>query len=170
MPEIVDKQLQRIARHILQYQSDSRCLQMVVQPYYATFKRNILEMLEPLLGNLKFIIDGTKYKHRLTEFMASYRASPHCVKQLMGMTFCSTCRGLTAQPCHSLCLNTIQGCLVDMADVYWSIKDMLKMLNRVAVQLNSNKINTQMEEVGIHLKQYTLELKKQSVTIKQKVR
>ena len=169
LPETIDVQLQRIAQHVL-HQSDSRCLQMVVQPYYATFKRSILELLEPLLGRLKLLINGTKYKSRLMQFMASYRAPPHCVKQLMGMTFCSTCRGLTAQPCHSVCLNTIQGCLIDMADAYWSIKDMLKMLDRIIAQLNLSKINVLMEQVGTKLKSYILELKRQSTVIKQKVR
>jgi len=170
LPEIIDKQLQRIARRILKYRSDTHCLQITVQPYYVIAKRSILELLEPLLGSLKLLINGTKYKSRLIEFMASYRASPHCVKQLMGMTFCSTCRGLTARPCHSLCLNTIQGCLVGMADAYWSIKDMLKILQRITDQLNLNKINTKMEEVGIHLRNFILELTKQSITIKEKVR
>jgi len=169
LPYIIETQLEHIAQQVLQLQGNSQCLKTIIQPYYATFKKSILELLEPLLGRLKLLISGIKYRRRLIEFMSSYQASPHCAKQLMGMTFCSTCSGLTAQPCHSMCLNTIHGCLVDMADSYRSIKDMLKMLNRVQDQLNLTKLHVQMEHVGMKLKIYILQLKKQSTTIKQKV-
>lgn len=137
-----------------------------MKQYNVKHVRNIMEELEPLLGRLRYLQTGYLYRNKIIEFLSSYRASPTCLKGLMLMTFCSICTQVTMTPCHNLCLNTIQGCLVDFADLNLSVTKLVMSLEKIKSQLHfSSHINN----LGIKLQRYILGLNNDSGLIKQKV-
>lgn len=165
---MIESQLWHLARTVFHDQVvDTLCFEETVKQYNVKFVKSIMEQLEPLLGRLGYLLRGYEYRNQIIEFMSSYHAPSHCVQALMRMTFCSICtRGTTPFPCHNLCLNTIQGCLVDFADLHQSAKDMINKLNRTQSQLH---LNINIKHVGIKLQRYILGLKDDSGLIKQKV-
>lgn len=139
-----------------------------MREYNVKFVRSIMEQLEPLLGKLRYLLEVYEYRNKIIKFMSSYQAPPHCIKSLMMMTFCSTCTtGIIPMfPCHNLCLNTIQGCLIDWADLHLSVKTVVKMMDKMTSRLH---LSSNLNHVGIKLQRYILGLKNDSTLIKQKV-
>ena len=172
LSDVIDRQLLQIAKHIFHDQvGNSVCFEATIKQHNIKSVRSIMEQLEPLLGKLRYLLKGYTYRNTIIEFMSSYRAPPHCVKGLMGMTFCSTCtHGITPRimtPCHNLCVNTMQGCLVDLADLNLSVKHMTSLLDRMKSKLH---LYSTINHVGIKLQRYIIRLKNDSALIKQKVR
>lgn len=172
LPDVIDKQLLLLAKSAFHDNlSSSSCFEATIKRYNAKFVRSIMENMEPLVGKLNFLLKGHAYRNEIIKFMSSYRAPPYCVKSLMLMTFCSTCtHGISPMimpPCHNLCLNTIQGCLIDFSDLHVSVKYMVKMLDKIKSQLY---LSSNIKFVGIKLQRYILGLKNDSSLIKQQVR
>ena len=138
-----------------------------MKQYNIKHVKNIMEELEPLLGRLRYLQTGYEYRNKIIKYMSSYRVSSTCLKSLMLMTFCSTCtHGISQTPCHNLCLNTIQGCLVDFADLHLSVNKLVTSLDKIKSQLHfSSHINN----IGTKLQRYILGLNNDSGLIKQKV-
>ena len=168
---VLESQLLKLAKQVFHDQVDgSPCFDATINQYNTKFVKSIMKQLEPLLGKLRYLLKGYMYRNKIIEFMSSYHAPPHCVKSLMVMTFCSTCTyGITPQimtPCHNLCVNTMQGCLVDLADLNLSVKHMVSLLDRMKFTLH---LTSNIKHVGIKLRRYILGLKNDSAMIKQKV-
>jgi len=168
LSSVIESQLWHLATVVFHNQVvDTLCFEETVRKYNVKFVKSIMEQLEPLLGRLGYLLRGYEYRKKITNFISSYHTPSYCTQGLIRMTFCSTCtRGKTVLPCHNLCLNTIQGCLVDFADLHWSAKDMINKLNRTQSQLH---LSINMKHVGIKLQRYILGLKNDSGLIKQKV-
>ena len=166
--DIIDTQLLKIARQIFHKQiNNSECFEETMKQYNVKHVRNIMEELEPLLGRLRYLQMGYAYRNKIIKYMSSYHVSSTCLKSLMLMTFCSTCtHGIAQRPCHNLCLNTIQGCLVDFADLHLSVNELVTSLYKIKSQLHlSSRINN----IGTKLQRYILGLNNDSGLIKQKV-
>ena len=172
LSNVIDRQLVQVAKHVFHDKvGNSACFEATIKQYNTKSVRSIMEQLEPLLGKLRYLLKGYTYRNRIIEFMSSYRAPTHCVKGLMRMTFCSTCtHGITPRimtPCHNLCVNTMQGCLVDLADFNLSVKHMISLLDSMKYKLH---LHSTINHVGIKLQRYIIGLKNNSALIKQKVR
>ena len=172
LSNVIDLQLLQLAKQVFHDQvGNSACFEATIKQYNIKFIKSIMEQLEPLLGKLRYLLKGYTYRKRIIEFMSSYRTPSHCVKSLMGMTFCSTCtHGITPRimtPCHNLCVNTMQGCLVDLADINLSVKHMINLLNKMQSQIH---LHSNINHIGIKLQRYIVGLKNDSMLIKQKVR
>ena len=165
---VIELQLLQLAKHIFHNQvGNSPCFEETIKHYNAKHVRSIMEQLEPLLGKLKYLLKGFTYKNKIIDFVSSYKAPSYCVKSLMLMTFCSACtHGIIKPPCHNLCMNTIQGCLVHFADLHSSANHLVNLLDRIKSQLH---LSSNINHVGIKLQQYLLGLKNDSGLIKQKV-
>jgi len=171
LSSVLDFQLLKLAKQVFHDQvNGSPCFDATIKQYNKKFVISIMKQLEPLLGKLRYLLKGHMYRNKIFEFLSSYHAPPHCVKSLMVMTFCSTCTyGITPQimtPCHNLCINTMQGCLLDLADLNLSVKQMVNLLDGMKLKLH---LISNIKHVGIKLQRYILGLKNDSAMIKQKV-
>lgn len=168
LSHVVDLQLLQLAKQVFHNQlGNLPCFEDTIKQYNVKYVRSIMEQLEPLLGKLRYLLKGHIYRKKIVEFMSSYRAPPYCTKRLMHMTFCSICtHGIIKTPCHNLCLNTIQGCLVDFADLNLSVKRMVNLLEQVKSKLH---LSSNINHVGIKLQRYILGLWNDSALIKQNV-
>lgn len=171
LPDVIDTLLRRLAKQLFHEQVLNKysmpCFEETLTQYNAKYVRSIMNLMEPLLGRLRYLITAYTYRNKITEFMNSYQPPSYCVKSLMLMTFCSTCTlHHGKRPCHNLCINTIQGCLIHFADLHLSVKQMVKLLKKMQSQLY---LNSNINHVGIKLQRYILGLKNDSALIKQKV-
>ncbi|MEE6496640.1 hypothetical protein FKM82_002446 [Ascaphus truei] len=50
--------------------------------------------------------------------VSAVNPTPQCVRAMMKMTYCSSCRGLVlVKPCNNYCLNVMKGCLANPGDL-----------------------------------------------------
>lgn len=65
--------------------------------------------------------------------------SDQCQSAIMKMTHCSQCAGYSSSllPCQGLCLNSLRGCLIDLADLVGPVRDFTAALVRLKDNLDS---------------------------------
>ncbi len=103
-----------------------------VQPYVNKLK----DLLEVQLSDLKLFMDSIKMAEEVAKAVQGHTFSPECVDSLMRLKYCAYCGGFVLfKPCLFFCINTLRGCMADVADIHEEFGGFVKALKTFAWEL-----------------------------------
>ena len=95
--------------------------------------QEILTPLERQLYDLKLFVDSLKMAEEIMHTVRGHTFSPSCVNALPRLKYCAYCGGFTRfKPCLFFCLNTLRGCLADVAEIHQDFSQFLTALKTVS--------------------------------------
>ncbi|CAG08301.1 unnamed protein product [Tetraodon nigroviridis] len=98
-------------------------------------------------------------------------ADSQCVRGLMRQWYCPLCRGMpSVQPCHSLCLNVMKGCLANQADLDNQWNNYIDALYQVSEKLEGPfNIELAADSISVKVSEAIMHMQENSVSISTKV-
>ena len=116
-----------------------RCFRNASNSFTFLHLQEILTPLERQLHELKTFIDSLKTAEEIMYAVRGHSFSDTCVQALMKLKYCAYCGGFTKfKPCLFFCLNTLRGCLADVAEIRREFSPFLTALNKVSKDFPSN--------------------------------
>lgn len=148
LPEMIEKQMQRIVEVVFAVQENHRlrdyspawqtCFDAVSWRLIQPYKRAMLPLVESQLAGIVVFIDSLETFHEIKMRMQRYSFSPACITMVARLKFCTYCSGYPGiEPCSSLCMNTFQGCVADLAEFYPSYTAFVNTLKTFSLKLSS---------------------------------
>lgn len=116
-----------------------RCFRNASNSFTFLYLQDILTPLERQLHELKLFIESLKTAEEIMHAVRGHSFSDTCVHALMKLKYCAYCGGFTRfKPCLFFCLNTLRGCLADIAEISREFSPFLTALRKVSRDFPSN--------------------------------
>lgn len=116
-----------------------RCFRNASNSFTFLYLQDILTPLERQLHELKVFIESLKTAEEIMHAVRGHSFSDTCVHALMKLKYCAYCGGFTKfKPCLFFCLNTLRGCLADIAEISREFSPFLTALRKVSRDFPSN--------------------------------
>ena len=115
------------------------CFRNASNSFTFLYLQDILTPLERQLHELKLFIESLKTAEEIMHAVRGHSFSDTCVHALMKLKYCAYCGGFTRfKPCLFFCLNTLRGCLADIAEINREFSPFLTALRKVSRDFPSN--------------------------------
>lgn len=112
------------------------CFRNISAIYVAMYQDVILIPLERQLADLKLLVDSLQAAENIMKTVRRHSFSPHCVNTLARLKYCAYCGGyIRFKPCLYFCMNSLRGCLADIADLHEDFNVFLGKLTMFAREL-----------------------------------
>ena len=126
------------------------CLKNITSPYIAEFTDEISSIIQKLLIDYELYVKSINLGRKVVTTVNNHRWSPACTMALARIKHCAYCGGYKAfPPCLNFCLNTMRGCLADVAEIYNDFKSFI-----VAFHLLSKDIDSRLKPESLMANQF----------------
>ena len=120
-------------------QEQLNCLKNITGPYIAEFTPRISLVFQKLLVDYKLYVRSINLGRKVVLTVQNHRWSPACMTALARIKHCAYCGGYTKfRPCLNFCLNTLRGCLADVAEIYEEYKSFVAAFHSLSKDIDSN--------------------------------
>ena len=95
------------------------CMANISMPLIEKYHNDIVNSIETQLYEMGVLIQSLKLAHYIFITIKSYSLSHSCISAITRMKYCAMCGGYDRfSPCLYMCLNTLQGCFADLAELH----------------------------------------------------
>lgn len=95
--------------------------------------QEILTPLERQLYDLKLFVDSLKMAEEIMHTVRGHTFSRSCMNALPRLKYCAYCAGFKRfKPCLFFCLNTLRGCVADVAEIHQDFSHFLTALKTMS--------------------------------------
>ena len=120
-------------------QEQLTCLKNITGPYIAEFTEQISLVFEKLLLDYALYVRSITLGRKVVSTVQNHKWSPACMVALARMKHCAYCGGYTKfKPCLNFCLNTLRGCLADVAEIYEEYKRFVAAFHSLSKDIDSD--------------------------------
>ncbi len=96
-------------------------------------RNEIQSSLERQLEEMSLLSQSFGLSREVLDVMRHYTFSPSCVAGLVNMRYCPLCAGYGEfRPCLYMCINTLQGCFADMAEMHSDFTQLNSAMEKLA--------------------------------------
>lgn len=96
----------------------------------------IQSSLEKQLEEMSLLSQSLSLSREVLNVMRRYSFTPSCITALMRMRYCPICSGYGKfRPCLYLCINTLQGCFADLAEMKFSFLELVSSMEELSDSL-----------------------------------
>ena len=114
------------------------CIENITESSMEDHVTDIMAAFGRQLYDLKLFIQGFQLAEEVIKTVKRHRFSSSCISALTRMKHCKICAGIIIfHPCNNLCLNTMSGCLADIAELEEDFGMMLSELKALAAHLET---------------------------------
>lgn len=93
---------------------------------------------ERQMYDLKLFVQGFELAEKVIKTVQRHKFTSSCVAALTRMKYCKLCAGIIIfQPCKHLCVNTMYGCMADIAELESDFSMLLSHMKSLAVYLET---------------------------------
>ena len=110
-----------------------QCFGNISASFVHSYQQDVLSSLEKSLSDLKLFLNSLTIVEEVVSTVRTHTFTPSCVSALTKLKYCAMCSGyLKFSPCLFLCLNTLRGCVADIAELQHNFGTLLAELTTFA--------------------------------------
>lgn len=115
------------------------CLKNITGPYIAEYTEEISSIIQRHLVDYKLYVESINLGRKVVTTVKNHPWSSACFSALARMKHCAYCGGYRKfKPCLNFCLNTLRGCLADVAEIYDSFKGFVSAFHLLSKDIDSS--------------------------------
>ena len=122
--------------YIMADPESANCMLNVSATLVREQRNKIQASLERQLEDMSLLSQSLEMVREVLDVMRRHTFSPSCVTGIMHMRFCSLCGGYgNFRPCLFLCINTLQGCFADLAELHSDFTKLTSLMQELSDDL-----------------------------------
>lgn len=114
------------------------CFVNITRSLTSTYLQDLFTALETQLYKIRVLVQSVQVTEEIVGVLRRHTFSPACLNALIRLKHCSYCGGFKQfKPCLYFCVNTLQGCFADVAELRPAFNGLLSSLKMASGRFSS---------------------------------